>query len=160
MPASGRLCATLCAAASLWAATASAATCSTTLTSKAAPVVANGYSARLVATNLTRPRSLLFDSAGNLLVVQSGKGIASLSLRDDGGTCVTVAGSPQDVVLDRSVSALFFFRPARLLGLNHSGPRPFFFLPLPSFSTRPRLPRAVPLPLAAVDFRSRHRLFF
>ena len=152
MPASGRLCATLCAAASLWAATASAATCSTTLTSKAAPVVANGYSARLVATNLTRPRSLLFDSAGNLLVVQSGKGIASLSLRDDGGTCVTVAGSPQDVVLDRSVSALFFFRPARLLGLNHSGPRPFFSCPYPHSPPVRVCPEPSPSPLRLSTF--------
>lgn len=43
-----------------------------------------------MATGLTDPRSIEFDSAGNLLVVQAGAGIESLQLQDDGGICVSV----------------------------------------------------------------------
>ena len=66
--------------------------CSTTLkpTNSISPSVASGYQAALVATGLTKPRSIQFDSAGNLLVVQSGAGIESLQLQDNGGTCVSV----------------------------------------------------------------------
>ena len=54
------------------------------------PKVAPGYRMALVATGLTKPRSIQFDTAGNLLVVQSGAGIANLALQDDGGTCLSV----------------------------------------------------------------------
>ena len=66
--------------------------CSTTLTPTKSikPSIASGYRAALVATGLTDPRSLQFDNAGNLLVVQAGAGIESLQLQDDGGTCVSV----------------------------------------------------------------------
>ena len=70
----------------------SSSSCSTTLTPTKSikPSVASGYRAALVATGLTDPRSLQFDNAGNLLVVQQGAGIESLQLQDDGGTCVSV----------------------------------------------------------------------
>ncbi|TVY33621.1 L-sorbosone dehydrogenase [Lachnellula subtilissima] len=56
-----------------------------------APVVSNGWSAQLVAQNLTKPRGIIFDSAGNLLVVQQGAGIVHLELIDGGSTCLEVA---------------------------------------------------------------------
>ncbi|KAI9814400.1 MAG: hypothetical protein M1827_003256 [Pycnora praestabilis] len=70
---------------------ASASTCSTTLTSKATPSVASGYEARVVATGLTNPRGILFDTNGHLLVVQQGVGVLSIGLHDDGGACVSVS---------------------------------------------------------------------
>ena len=66
------------------------------------PSVASGYQAALVATGLSRPRSLQFDSAGNLLVVQSGRGIESLQLQENGGACVSVRGQ-RNVIQDSSV---------------------------------------------------------
>ncbi|KAL9007742.1 MAG: hypothetical protein Q9180_009587, partial [Flavoplaca navasiana] len=44
----------------------------------------------LVATGLTKPRSIAFDTVGNLVVVESGAGISNLALQDDGDTCVSV----------------------------------------------------------------------
>lgn len=70
----------------------SSPSCSTTLTptSSIKPSIASGYRAALVATGLRKPRSIQFDNAGNLLVVQAGAGIESLQLQDNGGTCVSV----------------------------------------------------------------------
>ncbi|KAL8818913.1 MAG: hypothetical protein Q9223_002553 [Gallowayella weberi] len=59
----------------------------------------------LVATGLTKPRSIAFDSAGNLMVVESGVGITNLALQDAGGTCLSVK-SRQAVIEDRDVSIL------------------------------------------------------
>ncbi|TVY32211.1 L-sorbosone dehydrogenase [Lachnellula occidentalis] len=56
-----------------------------------APVVSNGWSAQLVAQGLTKPRGIIFDSAGNLLVVQQGAGIVHLVFNDGGATCLEVA---------------------------------------------------------------------
>jgi len=56
-----------------------------------APVLSNGWSAQLIAQGLTKPRSILFDAAGNLLVVQQGSGIIHLSFNDGGTTCLEVA---------------------------------------------------------------------
>ncbi|KAL8841663.1 MAG: hypothetical protein Q9176_003058 [Flavoplaca citrina] len=52
--------------------------------------MASGYRMALVATGLTKPRSIAFDTAGNLVVVESGSGISNLALQDDGDTCVSV----------------------------------------------------------------------
>lgn len=70
-----------------------------------APSVAPGYSVRLVATNLTAPRGIIFDSAGHLLVVQQGVGVEALTLTDNGGSCVGVT-SRKTVVADSTVSDL------------------------------------------------------
>lgn len=77
----------------------SQSSCSTSLspTNSIKPSVASGYQAALVATGLTKPRSIQFDSSGNLLVVEAGKGISSHQLQDDGGICVSVKSS-KDVV--------------------------------------------------------------
>ncbi len=83
----------------------SSPSCSTTLTptNSIKPSIASGYQAALVATGLTDPRSIEFDNAGNLLVVQAGAGIESLQLQDDGGTCVSVK-SKKTVVHASAVS--------------------------------------------------------
>jgi hypothetical protein len=78
----------------LWIATVLAQTstaCSVLSATYAAPVLLSGWQAQLVATGLTSPRSILFDSNGHLLVVQSGHGVLNLELADGGGTCVGVA---------------------------------------------------------------------
>lgn len=67
------------------------------------PSVASGYQVALVATGLTKPRSIQFDSLGNLLVVQDGAGVANLVFQDDGGTCLTVK-SKRDVIKNNDVS--------------------------------------------------------
>ncbi|KAI9748657.1 MAG: hypothetical protein M4579_007157 [Chaenotheca gracillima] len=59
----------------------------------AAPSVAPGYDVRLVASDLETPRTIIFDKAGHLLVLQQGVGIQNLELSDDGGTCVNVVKS-------------------------------------------------------------------
>ena len=81
--------------------------CSTTLTptNSIKPSIASGYRVALVATGLTDPRSIEFDSAGNLLVVQAGAGIESLQLQDNGGTCVSVK-SKKTVVQASAVSRI------------------------------------------------------
>ena len=85
-------------------ATSSASACSTSLTptNSIQPTVASGYQMALVATGLTKPRSMQFDSAGNLLVVQQGAGIVNLVLQDQGGTCLSVK-SRKNVIENKSV---------------------------------------------------------
>jgi hypothetical protein len=58
-----------------------------------APVVAPGWTAQLVVTGLTSPRSIIFDDVGALLVVQSGKGIQHITFDDYGDTCLVVKTS-------------------------------------------------------------------
>jgi hypothetical protein len=49
-----------------------------------AGVLASGWKATKVAGGLTNPRSIQFDTAGNMLVVQSGKGITYYVMGEDG----------------------------------------------------------------------------
>jgi glucose/arabinose dehydrogenase len=80
---------TLAGSVLLYVATAAAQSCSQVLVpSKAKPVVAQGWQAQLVAGGLTKPRSLVFDSTGALLIVESGKGISRHRFTDNGGTCL------------------------------------------------------------------------
>lgn len=55
------------------------------------PVTSNGWQAQLVATGLSNPRSILFDSKGNLLVVQQGAGVVHLTFDDGGNACLDVS---------------------------------------------------------------------
>lgn len=85
--------------------TSAAYNCSNPLTPQngVKPSVASGYQVALIATGLTSPRSISFDSAGNLLVLQQGAGIANLVFQDTGGTCLSVK-SKRDVLKDKNVS--------------------------------------------------------
>ncbi|PVH86096.1 soluble quino protein glucose dehydrogenase [Cadophora sp. DSE1049] len=69
---------------------AEAATCDLT-NNFAEPVLANGWEHKLIAKGLTKPRSILFDSEGNLLVIQQGAGLIHLAFDDGGSTCLDVA---------------------------------------------------------------------
>ena len=53
--------------------------------------MAPGYKAQLIATNLTKPRGITFDSQGRLLVVEQQAGIASLTIQDQGNNCLKVS---------------------------------------------------------------------
>jgi glucose/arabinose dehydrogenase len=53
-----------------------------------APVTASGWASRLIAANLTRPRGLLFDASGNLLVLEQRVGIRRLAFADSGESCL------------------------------------------------------------------------
>jgi glucose/arabinose dehydrogenase len=63
------------------------ASCSGAGTPAFAGSLASGWKATKIAGGLTSPRSIQFDSAGNMLVVQSGKGISYHKMGTDG--CVT-----------------------------------------------------------------------
>jgi glucose/arabinose dehydrogenase len=67
-----------------------------------APSVAPGFHVQVVANNLRDPRSIQFDSAGGLLVVEQGHGISRLQLTGD-GACVRQSGSTQTVVDNKEV---------------------------------------------------------
>jgi glucose/arabinose dehydrogenase len=78
--------------------------CSSALTaSYAAPSVASGYAARLVATGLISPRGIKFDNVGNLLVVEEEVGVTALRFEDDDDGCLNLA-SKDTVVADTSLN--------------------------------------------------------
>lgn len=54
------------------------------------PVAADGWSYRLIAANLTRPRGIVFDTEGSLIVVDAGVGLVHISFDDDDGSCLHV----------------------------------------------------------------------
>lgn len=57
------------------------------------PVTGTGWTAQLIAQNLSSPRGIVFDSAGALLVVQEGVGIVRVTFEDYGGTCLVANGA-------------------------------------------------------------------
>ena len=61
------------------------AQCSGSLTPTASirPTAASGYAWAVVATGLTRPRAIEFDRAGNLLVIEQGRGLSSWTVQDN-----------------------------------------------------------------------------
>ncbi|QUC21958.1 uncharacterized protein UV8b_06199 [Ustilaginoidea virens] len=68
--------------------------CSNTLSlDYPAPVAAKGWSYRVVANGFARPRGLVFDQNHGLLVIDSGVGLTHLTLRDNGGTCLSVTNN-------------------------------------------------------------------
>ncbi|KAH8791020.1 hypothetical protein BGZ57DRAFT_949007 [Hyaloscypha finlandica] len=70
-------------------------TCAT-ISPKYAPVVTAGYTAKVLMNGLTAPRGMLFDSQGNLLIVeQGGAGVRLVKLTHGDGINVCVASSKQ-----------------------------------------------------------------
>ncbi|KAL1405958.1 hypothetical protein Q8F55_007640 [Vanrija albida] len=59
-------------------------------TSYPAPIAADGWSYRVIANGLQKPRSVIFDGSGALLVLESGKGVSRLTFNDSGGSCLAV----------------------------------------------------------------------
>ena len=86
---------------------------------KIAPVVAAGYTAKVLINGLKTPRGMLFDSQGNLLIVEQGGAGVRLVKLTDGGTSVCVASSKQ-LIADSSVCAFHILCEAwkRLCGLK------------------------------------------
>lgn len=65
-------------------------------------IAADGYEYQLLVKGLSKPRGIVFDSQGHLLVVESGKGLTALTLKDEGPTgCVRVETN-QPIVDDRA----------------------------------------------------------
>lgn len=79
----------------------SASACASTIAPRnGQPSVAPGYQVNVVASGLTEPRGIIFDSEGNLLVVQQGKGVSRLRLTNDEGPCIRVDGQVEDIIDD------------------------------------------------------------
>jgi glucose/arabinose dehydrogenase len=90
--------------------TAAAATCSNVLTpSYQTPVVAAGWQAQLITSGLKKPRSIAWDSAGGLLVLDSGNGIVRYTFTDNGDTCLEVAS--QNVIVDSAKVSILTVSP-------------------------------------------------
>ena len=101
------------------AATTQAQTCGTVLKpSYPAPVVAQGWSAQLIATGLTRPRGIQIDANGGLLVVEQNARIRRLTFKDNGGTCLTL--DQNTVVVTGRVSHIIESCPRLLLSQSHN----------------------------------------
>lgn len=80
------------------------ASCPDLRTPYSAPVANGNYTVRLVANaGLSKPRSLLFDNGGALLVLDQNVGVVRMTLEDHGGSCATVANSTK-VLEDKAVS--------------------------------------------------------
>ncbi|KAK5558808.1 hypothetical protein LTR46_002997 [Exophiala xenobiotica] len=60
------------------------------------PSLASGFHVQVVATGLSKPRGILLDNAGNLLVVEQGRGVVSAHTVEENNGCVTV-GMSSDV---------------------------------------------------------------
>jgi glucose/arabinose dehydrogenase len=83
--------------------TGASAACATTIKPTAVPVVADGYEVQVVATNLTTPRGIVFDTKGQMIVVEQVTGMRVLKLTDNGGACVTTS-EYVTLIVDDSVS--------------------------------------------------------
>lgn len=59
-------------------------------TSYPAPATDSNWNYSITANELRRPRGILFDSEGALVVIDSGNGIIHFELDDEGGTCLQV----------------------------------------------------------------------
>jgi hypothetical protein len=75
--------------------------CAEKIPPKYTPVVAKGFTARVVANRVSSPRDMVVDSAGHLLVVEKGIGVTSYTIQD--GDCVELA-KKEVVVPNTSVS--------------------------------------------------------
>lgn len=97
--------------------------CATLTPAYSPPVVAKGWKAQLIATGLTRPRGIKFDSNGGLLVIEQGVGLTHLTLDDNGGTCVSVAKNTTVIEDSRvgSIQTMIFFFSFKRLHVYNTG---------------------------------------
>jgi len=65
-----------------------AVTCPTLKSTYPAPVALEGYTATLIAQNITQARGILFDKKSSLLVVEEKIGVVHLQFDDGGGSCL------------------------------------------------------------------------
>ncbi|KAJ4296663.1 hypothetical protein N0V90_006711 [Kalmusia sp. IMI 367209] len=86
-------------------ASASASACASTITPKhAAPSVASGWRADVVANKLNDPRGLLFDDEGGLLVVEQNRGISRITFNKEQDGCVRKDGDAELIINDASLN--------------------------------------------------------
>ena len=55
------------------------------------PSLASGWQGQLVANGFKKPRTLHFDTEGNLIVLDAGVGVRRVKFTDNGDTCLQVA---------------------------------------------------------------------
>ena len=79
----------------LWllSALASAQSCGPKPSGSIQPSLASGYQMQVVATGLSKPRGILLDNAGNLLVVEQGSGLVSAHTLAEQNGCISVTSS-------------------------------------------------------------------
>jgi len=65
-------------------------------------IIAKGFTAYVIARNLTNPRGIVFDKDGNLLVLEKFRGVTALKLKDE-GNCTSVVSKTR-VLNDGTVS--------------------------------------------------------
>lgn len=68
------------------------------------PSIASGYTYQVVATGLAKPRGLVLDGEGNLLVVEADRGVISAHTLQEENGCVSISRS-SDVTEALEVSA-------------------------------------------------------
>jgi hypothetical protein len=78
--------------------------CSTLNPRYNAPVAADGWTYQVIADDFTRPRGLLVDARGGLLVVDATVGIIHLTIEDTGGGCLTTS-KKKSIIQSRDVSS-------------------------------------------------------
>ncbi|OAG37787.1 hypothetical protein AYO21_08030 [Fonsecaea monophora] len=72
----------------------SSSTCGPAPSGSIQPSLASGYQMQVVATGLSKPRGIRLDNAGNLIVVEQGRGVISVhTLNEDTAGCVSVVNS-------------------------------------------------------------------
>ncbi|ODA75870.1 hypothetical protein RJ55_08511 [Drechmeria coniospora] len=62
------------------------------------PVAAPGWQYRIAANGMRKPRSIVFDNRGGLLVIDVGVGILRLTIRNDWGTDCVVMSEPRRII--------------------------------------------------------------
>jgi len=103
---------------------ASATACESTIAPQhAAPSVAAGWRAEVVANGLSDPRGILFDSEGALLVVEQGTGIARVRFNEEQGSCVRMDGEKEMVIEDENVSLISSRPDSDLFGCSTKAPQ-------------------------------------
>lgn len=63
--------------------------CSSSIKAITSPTASNGFAWDIIATNVSSPRGIIFDSKGRLLIVQQGTGILALSLSNNSCAQIT-----------------------------------------------------------------------
>ncbi|CAI4213410.1 unnamed protein product [Parascedosporium putredinis] len=56
-----------------------------------APTLANGWQGQLVGNGFKKPRTLHFDSEGNLIILDAGVGVRRVKFTDNGDTCLEIS---------------------------------------------------------------------
>lgn len=127
------------------------------------PLLAPGYSLQLLTKNITTPRHIVFDPAGNLLVAGDPTGIIALVLDEfDSGGCVTIR--EQKLVVENDNLQLKHGISLSADGKTLYGLPPIISLSTPNICAGPGPDRVQVCELCGssilLDLRSVHRLCF